>query len=274
MIDYGVWMKEINDILSIISEDDYPETYAYLSIMLEGDADLDAPLDMVHKLENCDKSEPFPFVVSNLILLLLESEIDNGNADAMNDLGALYYEGRVFEQDFEKAVNYYIMAADHGSRQAQENLGYCYYYGRSVPVDYEKAFHYYALGAFDGHIISLYKIGDMYLNGYYVKKNPIEAFKIYDYCKSLINQDNADYTAGPVFLRLGNCFLNGLGTEPDCKLALMCYQQAENYLLDMVQNGDAMYKKSLRAAIDGQAKAREQIAKTMPDGVWLDGVKD
>ena len=273
-MEYNALMKEIGDILAIISEDDYPETYAYLCATLDEDIKLDAPLDMVHKLEYCDRTESFSTLVSNLILFILESEIEDKNADAMNYLGALYYDGRVFEQDFEKAFNYYVMAAENGSRQAQENLGYCYYYGRSVPVDYEKAFHYFALGAFDGHLISLYKIGDMYLNGYYVKKNPIEAFKIYDYCKSLINQDNADYTAGPVFLRLGNCFLNGLGTNADCKIALMCYQQAENYLLDMVQNGDVMYKKSLEAAIDGQAKAREQIAKTMPDGVWLDGVKD
>ena len=273
-MEYDALMNEIGDILAIISEDDYPETYAYLSIMLEGDADLDAPLDMVHKLENCDKSEPFPFVVSNLILLLLESEIEDGNSDAMNYLGALYYDGKVFDQDFGKALHYYTMAAEHGNRQAQENLGYCYYYGRSVPVDYEKAFHYFALGAFDGHIISLYKIGDMYLNGYYVKKNPDEAFQIYDYCKSLINEDNADFAAGPVFLRLGNCFLSGLGTKADGKIALMCYQQAESFLIDMVKNGEVMYKKSLRAAIEGQEKAREQVAKTMPDDVWLDGIKD
>ena len=92
---------------------------------------------------------------------MFDLEIGAGNADAMNDLGALYYDGsRGFEQSFEKAVRYYSMAAENGSRQAQENLGYCYYYGRDGEPDYEKAFHYFALGAFDGHLVSLYKIGE------------------------------------------------------------------------------------------------------------------
>ena len=172
------------------------------------------------------------------------------------------------EQSFGKAVECYKLAAEKGSRQAQENLGYCYYYGRNMPVDYEKAFHYFALGAFDGHLISLYKIGDMYLNGYYVEKNPVEAFHIFTRCLDTMTDEAAPKCAGPVFLRVGNAFLNGYGTDENPMNALICFQKAETYLYDMVANGDVMYKKSLQGAIDGQAKARAKLADALPQKNW------
>ena len=102
-----------------------------------------------------------------------------------------------------------------------------------MPVDYEKAFHYFALGAFDGHLISLYKIGDMYQNGYYVEKNPKEAFLIYNRCLDTMTDEAAPMVAGPVFLRVGNAFLKGLGTEKNAMNALICFQKAETFLYDM-----------------------------------------
>ena len=207
----------------------------------------------------------FDFIVG-----LYENAIADGNIYAMNDLGALYYNGRGCEQNFEKAVYYYEKAAKHGNRQAQQNLGYCYYYGRNIPVDYKKAFHYFALGAFDGHLISLYKIGDMYQNGYYVEKNPVQAFRIYEHCLATMTDEAAPVVAGPVFLRVGNAFLHGIGTEPNAKNALVCFQKAEAYLYDMVVDGDTMYKKNWREAIEGQAKAREILAATLPENEWRD----
>lgn len=200
----------------------------------------------------------------------LEEEIRKGNADAMNDLGALFYEDSSgFEQNFEKAMFYFKMAAEHGSRQAQENLGYCYYYGRnSEQPDYEKAFHYFALGAFDGHLISLYKIGDMYLNGFYVEKNEQEAFYIFLHCLNTMSEDAETRVAGPVFLRLGKMLAEGIGCEKDLKAALVSFQRAEFYLRDMVQGGDVMYKKSLCEAVAGQNAVRVQLDAELPDETW------
>jgi TPR repeat protein len=212
--------------------------------------------------------KPFPQPVWDFIIELLELEIENGNDDAMNDLGAMYYDGTGCRQSFEKAVYYYNLAAAHGNRQAQENLGYCYYYGRNMPVDYKKAFHYFALGAFDGHLVSLYKIGDMYMNGYYVEKNETEAFHIYERCLDTMTDEAAPYVAGPVFLRLGQAFLYGKGTEANLSNARICFQKAEVYLYDMVKDGQVMYKKSLLAAVESQKKAREALMKELPEDEW------
>ncbi len=230
--------------------------------------------DLATALVRCDKTQSLPKVLFDFIVELYQEAAAEDNPAALNDLGALYYDGRGCEQDFTKAVFYYEKAAKLGNRQAQENLGYCYYYGRNMPVDYKKAFHFFALGAFDGHLISLYKIGDMYQNGYYVEKNPTEAFNIYERCLFLMTVESAPVVAGPVFLRLGNCFLEGNGVEKNAKTALVCFQNAEVWLYDMVAGGNAMYKKSLQAAIDGQSKAIELMNEKLPDKQWLVGGKD
>ncbi len=263
-------LNSIQDLTAMLDPDESPGSVAYLnSILFDDGLTVDDPYIIASQLLQCDLPDPLPAALRDFIEELLDAAFDAGNAEAMNDLGAQYYDGsRGFEQDFAKAVSCYKLAAAAGSRQAQENLGYCYYYGRNMPVDYEKAFHYFALGAFDGHLISLYKIGDMYQNGYYVEKNPIEAFHIYSHCLETMTDEATPTVAGPVFLRIANAFLNGAGTEEDAKSALVCFQKAESFLYDMVANGDVMYRKSLQAAIDGQAKAKAKLAAALPQQEW------
>ena len=108
----------------------------------------------------------------------------------------------------------------------------------------------------------------MYANGYYVAKNEKEAFCIYDYCMSNMTGEAVEKIAGPIYLRLGKAFLYGKGTKPDAKSALICYQKAQLFLMDMAADGNEMYRKSLDAAIDGEAKAREQLMAALPQTEW------
>lgn len=256
----------IDAVVTMLDAKEYPDVYNFLSgLSCDDTENMESPMEIIYQLH---EMKPLPKVVWDFIIDLLKLEIENGNDDAMNDLGAMYYDGTGCKQSFEKAVYYYNMAAQHGNRQAQENLGYCYYYGRNMPVDYEKAFHYFALGAFDGHLISLYKIADMYANGYYVEKNEKEAFAIYMRCMDTMTDEAAKVVAGPVYLRLGKAFLYGKGTEENAETALICYQKAEVFLYDMVKDGDVMYRKSLNAAIEGQAKAREKLTSALPEKKW------
>ena len=263
-------LSDVQNVLTLINRDEYPETSAYLdSLLKETDGEEDTPFEIANTILQMDTPKRFHDYIITFITRMFELEITDGNADAMNDLGAQYYDGsRGFEQSFEKAVHFYKMAAGQGNRQAQENLGYCYYYGREGKLDYEKAFHYFALGAFDGHLISLYKIGDMYLNGLYVPKNEKEAFYIFIRCIETMTEEAERRVAGPVYLRLGRMFLEGTGVSQDLKSALVCYQKAESYLYDMVLSGDVMYKKSLDASIAGQKKARALLAAKLPASTW------
>ncbi len=271
MINFKNVLSEIERITAELDKDELPAVYSYLASLQEEDDEdfIDTPYEIADTLIGLDKPKRFPEHLIKFITAMYELEIAEGSSKAMNDLGAQYYGGsRGFEQSFDKAVHYYKMAAEKGSRAAQENLGYCYYYGRNGRPDYEKAFHYFALGAFDGHLVSLYKIGDMYLNGLYVPKNEKEAYYIFKHCLEMMTPQAKERVAGPVCLRLGRMFLEGVGTEQNLKKALKYFQKAELYLYDMVSNGEAMYRKSLNEAIKGQAAAREKMAAELPESTW------
>ena len=243
-----------------------PETIEYFESIknLDGVSSFELASELVSR----DRKHAMPPDLFAFVVELYEEAIRKGNVDAINDLGALYYDGRGCCQDFAKAIHYYTMAADKGSEQAAENLGYCYYYGRSVPPDYEKAFKCFAQGAFCGRIVSLYKIGDMYRNGYYVRKNPEAAYKIYIQCLRLMTPDDEFQTAGQIHLRLGWAYLKGEGTERNLHEALKHLQIAEWYLYRLVENGDVMYMKSLKWAVEGQSRARSELAENLPSLEW------
>ena len=251
-------------VLEQIDRQQYPEACRYLDSSLCGN---DTPFSIAANLVECDKPKVFPPVLVDYITALYEAEIADGNHHAMNNLGALYYGGdRGFEQSFEKAVKLYKQAAERGSQVAQENLGYCYYYGRDMDVDYEKAFQYFALGAFNGYPVSLYKIGDMYRKGLYVAKNPFEAFLLYNRALREATDEDSKRISGPVHLRLGEMCLAGEGIDKDPQQALLHFNLAEIMLLQMVMDGDMMYRKSLEEAIKGQKKARKMIE--LPPDEW------
>ena len=260
------------EVLAQINDGEFPEVYEYLDGILD-DEDFVAilPCDIANSLCKCDKPKKFPAFLVDFITGLYEYEIERGNSSAMLSLGGEYYDGgRGFEQSFPKAVRLYKMAAEQGNRWAYECLGYCYYYGRDMEPDYEQAFRCFSVGALAGHLESMYKLGDMYLRGQYVDKDEQEAFIIYNRCFQMMSDDDRGYVAGPLHLRLGNMYLDGIGTDQDPENALFHYGLAEVMLYRMVRDGNYMYKKSLRLAIEGQARARALLARNIPEDEWID----
>lgn len=245
-----------------IDDEERPQLAEYFQNFEKGEEF--SSYDLACAFQNLDRDKALPREIFNSIVSVYKSEIEAGNAEAMLNLGSLYYNGHGCEQDFTKAVYYYEMAAKHDNRQAHENLGYCYYYGRNVRIDYEKAFYHFAIGAFEGKPVSLYKIGDMFRNGYYVGTNPDEAFVLY-MCAYKRSDENS---RGQVALRLGNAYLNGEGVEADPRTALKYFQEAELYLYDMIRNGDYMYFKSLKAAVDSQEIARIRLSVLLDVCDW------
>mgnify|MGYP003517569551 FL=1 len=51
----------------------------------------------------------------------------------------MYAEGKGVEQDYSKAAEWYLKAAEQGYVKAQFNLGNMYYTGRGVKRDYQEA---------------------------------------------------------------------------------------------------------------------------------------
>lgn len=250
--------NKIAFILEKLDKEKYPEIYEVMLQYLDYD-DVDEWIyELTTDIYEADQTKRFPECVAEFLISLYNYLIKQHYYDAACDMGSLYYKGRFGKIDYKKAVGYYTLAADHGCRQAQENLGYCYYYGRDVEIDYKKAFHYFSLGAFDGHINSLYKIGDMYRNGYYVDKNPIEAFRIYKRCLDTLTEEAIPLVGADVMLRMGDSYFEGIGTEVDWNEAYHFYHNAEIMYYERLMNGDFMIGRCYEKAIQRQTQIRDK----------------
>ena len=80
---------------------------------------------------------------------------ENGNKDAQNELGFMYFVGNGVEQDIEKGGNLFLKAAYNGLTIAQYNVGIMYYTGRGVKAtDLEKSYAWLNVAAAKGHLPS------------------------------------------------------------------------------------------------------------------------
>lgn len=146
--------------------------------------------------------------------------LKQGMPEASLNLGTLYYVGNYLPQDFKKAFELYKIAADAGNIRAICNCGYCFYYGRHEPVNFPEAYRYFTLGAIlDDDANCLYKLGDMYLNGYAVSKNEAYAFKLFCRARNRCDDWDGGDCQADVLLRLGACYLRGVGTEVNAEKA-------------------------------------------------------
>ncbi len=270
-----VLIKRISQIIIAISNDErYTESLEVLDEIkdqvdyFEFD-ELKENLSM--GLHDADSKYPIHPKVAELLIDIYKDGIENKSADAMCNLGALYYTGRAGEQDYEKAAYYYKMADKAGNRQATENLGYIYYYGRTGKKDYEKAFNYFVKGALDGHLRSLYKVGDFYKNGYYVEKDPKEAFCIYEHCLEMLTDEAMPLVGADIYMRMGDCFHDGIGTDKNLMIAHRFMGIAENLFYKRLEEGDFYQQKNLKHVLDVLEKLREEIStEIIPDLSWAD----
>jgi TPR repeat protein len=72
---------------------------------------------------------------------------DQGNADAQNNLGVAYYNGKGVAQDYALAARWYRKAADQGLGHAQRNLGAAYSKGEGVPLNHAEAYFWKSVAA-------------------------------------------------------------------------------------------------------------------------------
>lgn len=94
-------------------------------------------------------------------------------------LGDLYVQGAFDEgqQNFEKAIAWYLRGAEKQVLSCVEALGFCYYNGFGVNVDPGLAFDFYKRAAEMGSADGAFTIGRMYATGEFVKTNYREALK-------------------------------------------------------------------------------------------------
>ncbi len=251
----------------------YPESYACLNFWLEEMNEFeevgDFAIALASDLHETDATLPMHPLVARLVVNIYEDAIEEGNEDILCNLGSLYYTGRAGEQDYEKAAYFYDLADKVGNRQATENLGYIYYYGRTGHVDFEKSFNYFVKSAMDGNLRSMYKVGDFYRGGFYVGKDPIEAFAIYDHCAELITPELLDTVGADIYMRLADCYYEGAGVERDLFSAHRYMCTAENLFYQRLAAGDFYQRHNLEHVLERLTEIRKEIfEEKIPDFSW------
>lgn len=83
-------------------------------------------------------------------LQTLQTQANQGIAEAQNGLGELYAKGKGMPQDYVQARAWYEKAAAQGHPHAQNNLAELYFAGLGVPQDLVRAYMWVDLAA--GHM--------------------------------------------------------------------------------------------------------------------------
>lgn len=161
-----------------------------------------------------------------------EKAVELGDKEALSYLGKIYYN----KKDFDMAFKYYQKASGRIGGIADYMLGNMYYYGKGVEVNYEKAAQYYILAAGLGHIRATIKASILLHEGKGISQNDREAAYFLD---KAIRQFEYEASKNEptqkekkmislAYNNLGIFYIDGIGVEIDYKLAIENLEKAIN----------------------------------------------
>ena len=116
---------------------------------------------------------------------------EKGDADAQNNLGFMYRNGRGVPQNDKTALKWWTLAAEQGIANAQFNLGWMYEQGQGVLQDYKTGVKWLILAAEQGDADAQFALGQMYRNGQGVPQDKVYAY-MWMHIAASISRDNDD----------------------------------------------------------------------------------
>jgi uncharacterized protein len=155
-----------------------------------------------------------------------------------------YLMGERNKQDYRKAMQWYVAAADKADAIACEKIAYMYDRGLGVPADKQESFHWLKRAADLNYSPAIYELGVVYEAGGVVAVDLGKARKLYEQA-SLLGFPQA-------FTALGNLYDDGRGVKMDREKALAYYIVAAN-------NGDAEAKRK-QTELSAQLPAKQVSA--------------
>ena len=197
-------------------------------------------------------------------------------AEAQNNVGVKYSNGKGVPQDHYRAVKLFRLAADQGLAAAQSNLGLMYISGEGVPKDRKEAVKWFRLAADQGLADAQSNLGLMYTSGEGVPEDRKEAMKWF--------RRAADQGHAEAQYNLGVAYDNGQGIPEDHKKTLKWYRlaadqgysSAQYNLGVMYRDGEEIpedHKEAVNwfrlAADQGYAAAQYKIGVKCAEGGWV-----
>lgn len=117
---------------------------------------------------------------SDAATISLRKAAEQGQADARNQLGVLYSEGRGVPQSYVQAKEWFQKAADQGHAGAQVNLGTLYFLGQGAPESDQMALSWFRRAAEQRDPLAFAKLGLMYAQGRGVPQDYVQAHMWYN----------------------------------------------------------------------------------------------
>ena len=176
-----------------------------------------------------------------------------GHSEAQFNLGNMYRNGEGLEQSYEKAFEYYSLAAEQGNPKAQFNLAVMYDQGEGVEQSAEKALEYYGMAADQGDAEAQFNLGIMYESGEGVEQSYEKAAEYYALA--------AEQGHAKAQFNLGLLYERGNGVELSAEKAAEYYRMAAELGLDRAQ--------AKVSALDAAAGKDPLIAEAVAAGAHL-----
>lgn len=112
---------------------------------------------------------------------LVETSISGycGNKEAQVTLGDMYRDAKGVPLDYQRAMDWYLQAAECGDPVAQTRIGMLCYYGRPAPKDYAKSMEWCLKAAEQGYANAQTHVGDLYNRGEGVIQSYAQAMEWY-----------------------------------------------------------------------------------------------
>jgi TPR repeat protein len=105
----------------------------------------------------------------------LHKAAEQGNAQAQNNLGFMYYQGTGIAKDDTQVAMWVRKAAEQGDAEAQSNLGMAYANGIGIAKNETQAVGWFRKVAKQGFAMTQTYLGTMYLEGIGVSKDETQA---------------------------------------------------------------------------------------------------
>ncbi|MEM1316657.1 MAG: CHAT domain-containing protein [Pseudomonadota bacterium] len=143
---------------------------------------------------------------------------DKGHADALDELGFAYFQGRGVPKDYRESLRLTAIAARNGSRRAMTRVADMLNRGIAVEKDPVRAAELYSQTAEKGEVWSMNRLGWAYMNGNGVEKNEARAIELFRQAA-----EKGDRSAQH---SLGYAYVNGRGVEKNIPEGIQWYKKA------------------------------------------------
>ena len=183
---------------------------------------------------------------------LYEIQAEEGDVDALTEIGKCFENGEGVEKCHKKAFYYYQLSANQNFVRGLVHLAHCYADGIGITKSIEKAIYYYKIAANQGCAIAQYCLAR------YLILNKVEEELAVDYLKVVIlgQQVNQGIKSSCQY-HLAQCFEMGIGINKSSKNAIYYYKLsaengnsiAQNKLGDIYLDGLLDIKKCSKKAI-------------------------